>query len=250
MAEGEGIERRGPWGWIQPWDLEAWGPALLDDEARSAWLGAFRIAGGLPYMWRELAPQISQIAYALLELREGDRVLLIGEAVEPCGWASQMRALVGESGSVDAFDIIEEARAAVFGGSRGRNGKYGCWQWQHTREAADSSYDAVAVMQAHQHHDDWVEAAAELTRVLAPGRRIVLAEAQLSGPTFWNRVNADVHVRQWVDKAFSTFPIAPAEIPFYTLEELGDAFRPWLADLYTMEWHGIEMLWGRKPATA
>jgi len=248
MAEGEGLERRGPWGWIQSWDVDAWGPGILDEEARATWLAAFRIAGGLPYMWRELAPQISQIVYALLELREGDRVLLIGEAVEPCGWAEQMRALVGPSGAVDAFDIIEEARAAVSGGKRGRNGKFGTLQWQHTAGAADGQYDAVAIMQAHQHHDDWTEAAGELTRVLAPGRRLVLAEAQLSGPTFWNRINADVHIRQWVDKAFSAYPIPPSEIPFYTLEELTEAFRPQLADIYTMEWHGIEMLWGRKPA--
>ena len=33
MADGEGLEKRGPWGWIQSWDVDAWGAGILDEEA-------------------------------------------------------------------------------------------------------------------------------------------------------------------------------------------------------------------------
>jgi hypothetical protein len=247
VGDGEDATRTGPWGWVQEWDIDRWGPEILDEQQREHWLGAFRIAGGLAYMWKELAPNISDIVYGLLEARPGDRVLVIGEAVEPCGWISDLQALVGDAGSVDSVEIIEEARTATFRGDRGRNGKYGCWQWDYTKATPEEAYDGVAIMQATQHCDDWKETGAELLRVLKPGRRIVLAEAQLSGPNFTRHANSDVHIRQWVDKLFSSFPIPAEDIPYYSPEELREAFDGSLDGVQTMEWRGIEMFWGRKP---
>src|ERR1700722_13755375 len=74
-----------PWNYVQDWDVEMVGPDVRDPEAQLRWSRAFCMAGGLPYIWRVLARPISEIVYSLLELREGDRVLVIGEAVEPAG---------------------------------------------------------------------------------------------------------------------------------------------------------------------
>ena len=165
---------RGPWGYIQPWDVKAQGATITDVEEQKRWTRTI-LFGGLPYIWRELAAPMNTIVYSLLEAKPGDRVLVIGESLGPCGWVDDLLELVGESGEVHAIEILEEARAAYDARKVGRNGKMACWQWNYTRDFADASFDVVTVMQAVQHCDDWHETGAELLRVLKPGRRLLLA---------------------------------------------------------------------------
>jgi hypothetical protein len=235
-----------PWEHVQPWDVELMGEQILDESERARWTQAFAIAGGLPYMWRELARPLCDVIYGLLELRPGDRVLLIGEAIEPCGWLADISERVGASGRLDAHEIIREGREAVFAGKVGRNGMRGCWEWTYARDEPDAAYDAIAILQATQHCDDWPAAAADFTRLLVPGRRIVLAEAVNAGPGFHARVNADIHIRQWYDKLFANLPAAG--IPYYSPQDITGAFGDLLTGAQTMDWRGVEMYWGRKPA--
>jgi hypothetical protein len=235
---------RNPWDYVQPWDEELMGPEIRDPEARRKWLLAVSIAGGLPYIWRELATPVSEIVYGLLELRPGDRVLLIGEGVAPAGWKEDIQALVGPTGTVDSVEIILDGRKAVLSGATGRNGMRGCWRWEYADGIEDEHYDCVVVMQATQHSDDWAETAGDLLRVMKSGRRIVLAEAVINGPTFTSRINSDVHMAQWFRKLFEFVP--PAEIPYYSGDEVRTAFGDRVSDPQLFEWHGIEMFWGRK----
>lgn len=233
-----------PWGLVQPWDEELFGPEIRNDDVQAKWGQGVAIAGGLPYIWQELARPISEIVYGLLELRVGDRVLLIGEGIGPAGWVEDMRALVGPEGAVDAHEIIRDGRKAILGKVPGRNGQIGCWRWPYADSAADESYDCVAVLQATQHCDDWAEAARDLLRVMKPGRRIVLAESVLAGEHFMARINSDVHLRQWFDKMFAR--VGPQNIPYYSGAEIREAFGDLVASPQIMEWRGIEMFWGRK----
>lgn len=234
-----------PWHHVQPWDRELFGEHVQDEEVRRPWERAFRIAGGLPYIWQELARPVSEIAYGLLEVRPGDRVLLIGEGIGPAGWLEDLRAAVGPSGEVHALEIIQDGRRAVSEGRVGRNGMIGCWRWDYADGLEADSFDAVAILQSTQHADDWTETGRDLLRVLKPGRRIVLAEAVMAGPTFEARINADVHLRQWYDKLYAQFD--PGGVSYYTGEQLMAALDGQLDSPQTLEWKGIEMFWGRKP---
>lgn len=245
MGELERAEGRSPWAYIQDWDVEAMGEQILDAEQRAPWALAFSLGGGLGYIWRELARPVCDIIYALLELRPGDQILIIGEAIKACGWAEDIRAIVGPDGRVDEVEIIREGRAAVRGGSRGRNGMIGNWEWTYTRESPDDAYDCVAVLQATQHCDDWAEMAAEVSRVMKPGRRFVSAEAVYGGTSFRERVNSDVHLRQWHDKMFERIKVD--EVSYYSGQDLQTAFADRLVDSRVFEWRGIEMFWDAPP---
>jgi hypothetical protein len=246
-SRGAAPWNRGPWGYTQPWDLTALGPTITDVEEQKRWTRVI-LFGGLPYIWRELAAPLNAIVYSLLEVRPGDRVLVIGESVEPCGWADDLRRLVGPSGEVRVIEILEEARAAYDARKVGRNGKMACWQWKYTRDIPDASYDVVTVLQAVQHTDDWRETGLELTRILKPGRRLLLGEANIFGAPFWSRMEADLHLVYWVDKLTYFFPFDPRLTPYYSPAELHAAFQGVLEQPENIEWKGLELFWGRKPA--
>jgi hypothetical protein len=233
-----------PWSYVQQWDIDAFGPDLLDDDQRRRWARAVFLAGGLPYMWQTLARPIKDIIYGLLELRSGDRIFIVGEGNEPCGWSADMRDIVGSTGIVDAIEIILDGRKAVMEKRMGRNGKIGCWKWTYAADIPDETYDCVAVMQSTQHCDKWEETGPEFLRIMKPGRRIVFAEMVLGGPRFMEKIHADVHINQWFDKMF---PAGRETISNYSGEEIQAAFGDHLDGPQAMEWHGIEMFWGRKP---
>ena len=268
---------RSPWDYVQPWDVDLCGPQILDETQRRQWSAAFGIAGGLPYIWNELARPISEIVYGLLELGQSllerqvfgrghgstreamtplastvgappsERTyLIIGEGIAPARWDADLQALVGPEGEVRCVEIILEGRRRTMEKQRGRKGVAGTWQWAYTFDEPAASYDAVAVLQSTQHCDDWDETSAELVRVLKPGRRIVLAEAVLVGATMRHRIDSDVHLRQWYEKVLGFLGVN--DIPYTSGEELRQAFDGKVESPQVMEWHGIEMFWGRKPA--
>lgn len=234
-----------PWDYIQHWDVERMGDEIRNPDVRRGFEMAMRLAGGLPYIWNVLARPISEIVYGLLELRPGDRVLLIGEGIAPAGWVGDIRKLVGPDATIDEIEIIRDGRRAVHDRAVGRDGQIGTWRWGYLDDVADEHYDVVAVLQATQHSDDWAETAGELLRVLRPGRRVVLAEAVLAGETFLARVNSDVHLRQWYDKLYEQ--LDPSVIPYWSGEQIRAAFGGRIDSPQTMEWKGIELFWGRKP---
>lgn len=245
---GETRGNADPWSHLRDRDVARMGEALRDPEERARWAMAFMVAGGLPYMWKNLAPNIQEIACALLQLQPGGRVLIIGEEVESCRWREAVEEIVGSEGTVDVVEIIEEGNAAIYGGKYGRNGMLGAWRWEYTHDTADDTYDAILIAQAAQHCDDWREASEEFVRVLKPGKRIVSAEALFPGTGgITTSIDADIHLQSWYDKLVSAAGVAISQIAAYSATEIKDAFGDRVEDARAMEWRGVHLFWGSKP---
>jgi SAM-dependent methyltransferase len=224
------------------------GEEILNETERVRWGLAFRAAGGLPYVWGVLARPMEEVIYGLLELKAGDRVLVLGESTTPTGWVGDITKLIQPGGTVDEVDIQPEGRRRTENRILGRNGKFGTWDWtEYTKDVPDNTYDAIALMQATQHADDWNEMSDEFTRILKPGSRIVIAEANNNGHLFHSRVRSDVHLWEWYDKIMGDNVITPQEIPFFTADQIAEYFKGKLESPQVFEWKGIETFWGRKP---
>jgi SAM-dependent methyltransferase len=234
-----------PWDLLQPFDAQRFGEVVLDRSEQERWSKAIFL-GGLPYMWRRAALVLEMI-YGLLELRHGDKVFLIGESLESCGFVQDLRERVGATGTVTALDIQEDCRNAFLENKRGVGGQRGTFRYDYTSHVADEEYDVVLNLQAVQHADDWREAGKELVRIMKPGRRMVMAEIVLGSPDQAKKVQQDLHIEHVIHKIMARICGNIEEFPYYSPQELHDAFEGVLVEQGDFEWRGLEVFWGRKP---
>lgn len=234
-----------PWSFVQPRDVKRMGDEILDTAEQERWSRAVMLAGSLPYMWRFKAAVIRELVYDKLRLSPGGKVLIIGEVVEGCGFDQDIGSRVAPDGAVTVVDITDEARDAYFAGRRGRGGQLATWQWRYTEGMAAASFDAVAVLQAVQHTDDWRETGAELLRLLKPGGTLMLAEITFS-PRMKMLAEQDIHIETWIEKLASRVGFSPYDAPYYSAEDLLTALEGMLADPQSLVWKGIEVVWGQK----
>lgn len=227
-----------PWQAMVPEEADRFGPEIFDLEERRRWCGAI-LVGGLPYMWRYAAGVPRRLALDQLELREGDSVLVLGEAIDECGFDDEIRELVGTRGEVVVVDFKDEVRDKFLLGEVPK------WEWAYTREYPDERFDSLFVVQGHSHSSDWRRDGAELLRVLRPGRRIVLAEIAFSD-LFYSRLRTDLHLEYWVTKLMEGIGHPLEQFVFWSLPDLTRAFEGLVEEPETFEWRGVEMLWGRK----
>ena len=236
---------KSPWDYMGPAETAILGDIVLNHEEQARW-GRAILFGTLPYMWREKASVIREMIYDKLNLKPGYKVLIIGECIQVCGFDSDMQKRMNGQGQIDLVDITDHARKSYIDGHIGRGGQLATWQWTYTKDTPDAYYDAVAILQAVQHTDDWRESASELTRILKPGGSIVLGEIIL-GPKILAAASVDVHIEAWLDKIFSRMGWSIDRFPYYSPEELMAAFEGLVKDAQTFAWKGIELFWGRTP---
>ncbi len=233
-----------PWDWMQPHDVARFGSIIGDETEQARWCRAVML-GGLPYMWRKKAAVVREMMYDRMALRPGDRVLLLGESIESCGFTDDIRARIGSSGHIDVVDFTDEARDAYIAGRRGAHGQLATWRYDYTREMADEAYDLVAVLQGVQHAEDWAETGRELLRVMKTGRTIMLAEITFS-PQMVMKSELDLHIEYWMDKLFSRIGWSIEDFPYYSPGELTRAFEGLVIRAQTFSWKGAEFFWGVK----
>jgi ubiquinone/menaquinone biosynthesis C-methylase UbiE len=124
--------------------------------------------------WREMRQQ----TYALLDVREGHRLLDVG-----CGTGEVVRELarrVGSTGRVVGVDksetMIREARRRDEGASLPSEYRLGD---AHHLDFPDRAFDGCRAERLFIHLDDPLRALSEMCRVTRPGGRIVVAEPDL-----------------------------------------------------------------------
>ena len=235
-----------PWDLMQTHEADHHGPEVFDPQQRMHWASAF-LEGGLPYMWRK-AYVVLDMIYGLCDLEDGARVLLIGQGLESCGFAEDLRRRIGPSGQLTAIDIQDDCRAALASGAKGRDGQRGTFRYDYCRDLPDNGFDAVLNLQAVRHADDWAEAGAELVRVLKPGCPLVMAEIVLGSPEQVFKVRQDLQLELLVDKIMSSLAMRLEEFPYHGAADLRRAFADQLVDMSEFEWRGLEAFSGRKPA--
>ncbi len=230
-----------PWDYLQPRDIERFGKVILNQEEQTRWCRAM-LLGGLSYMWGK-AEVVRSLIYQKLALREGDKVLLLGEVIEGCGFADDVRERIGAKGEIRVVDITDQARDAYVAGRRGSGGQLATWRYNYTAEVTDEYFDCVAVLQGVQHADDWTEVGNELLRVMKPGRNIVLAEITYSPETIL-KIQSDMHIEYLYEKIFSRIGWQMDQFPYYSPKQLQDAFADLVSDPGVFVWKGVEVFWG------
>lgn len=238
----EGIS---PWDLLQPVDRSRFGEVVFDRKEQERWSHAIFV-GGLPYMYRK-AYMVVGMMWDLLELKEGDKVFMIGEALEACGFPDGVRKRIGASGELTVLDIQEDCRDAFFHDKRGVGGQRGTFRYNYTKDIPDEAYDVVVNLQAIQHADEWHDTGREFLRIMKPGRRLVMSEIHLGAPEQDWKIRLDLHMEHLIDKIMSRVCGNILEFPYYSMEELREAFDGALVDMDDFRWRGMEVFWGRKP---
>jgi ubiquinone/menaquinone biosynthesis C-methylase UbiE len=238
------MDNEDPWKWMQPYDVRRFGEVIMDPREQERWCRAV-LLGGLPFMWRR-AEVARNLIYDKLELRSGDKVLIIGECIEPCGFIDDIRARVGRAGEIQVVDITDEARDNYIEKKKGRGGQLATWQWAYSQKFADEYFDCATCLQGVQHTDNWREAGADMLRVMKRGRNIVLAEIAYS-PETRMKIDLDMHIAYVFDKLLSRVGWKLEDFPYYSPRDLETAFSGLVEESDSFVWRGIEIFWGRKP---
>jgi SAM-dependent methyltransferase len=228
-----------PWDYVHEGDIRDFGSSAQDKDLVQKWARIFLFSGQLPYMWNQ-APEVKKLMYDYLDLHEGDRVLLIGERLDACGFEAEVRKRIGSNGKAQVFDYTDHSRSLI------KEGKSGRFRYDFSNGFDSNYFDAILLAQAANNCSDWKEAARDLARVLKPGKMLVAAEITLGGPTFRAAINSDLHLRAWIEKLMVGAPFILSGELYTGPEELLAAFDGYLQDPAVFKWCDIFLLHGRK----
>jgi len=84
-------ETKNPWDYMGAEERRILGDIVADPQEQARWCKAM-VFGTLPYMWRDKASVVRELAYDKMELTPGSRVLLIGECLREIGFIESVKA--------------------------------------------------------------------------------------------------------------------------------------------------------------
>lgn len=202
------------------------------------------VGGMLPLCWSK-ARGFMDLMYHQAELREGDRVLLMGEDLTTSGHVEAVRRRIGEKGELQVADYLLEGLETFKSDVIKRVcAKFG-----------DEYFDAVILAHGFHHAIDKDGDAREMVRVLKKGKRLVLAEMILAS-TFVV-AEQDVHLQCIFEKAFLSKifeAIAGKPLSWQDAKEwignpeqyIPNVFSKYLLNISTYPWRGIVLVVGTK----
>ena len=232
-----GRKEKTPWDYIQDRDRKRLGSIIDDKDEQKRWGTAVFLAGTLPYIW-DMAKDFKKLMYDALNLAKGDKVLIVGEALDTCGFVKEVRNRIGNEGEIVEFEIIEEGR------NRLEAGEVMKWRYQYGARYSDEYFDAIFLPQGIHHAEDWPQAAKDFVRVLKKGKRLVAAEVTLGSPEFLAAINSHVRIGAIFKKIQAAVGIK--EWHHVCQTELEKAFASLLNAIHTFAWKGMLLFHGTK----
>jgi len=215
----------------------------LDKEALQQGWRAMKMSAGL--LW-EKEDEIKKYIYERAKLRPGQRVLFLGEANEACGFPTDIKSYIGESGELIDIDFRSKA--------------YEHLVWNIYEDLCESfqdeSFDVVITLSWH-HIDDVATQAKALMRVVKKGGQVIMLDHG-PGPTFFELMKLDVHtemvsrmlVTYWGslfhDDLDAAYDYAKDFCLRITPDMIESEFGKYLTDMGKLESRGLMVIYGTK----
>ena len=239
---GRGWRDKTAWDYATEREKALFGDFITNKEWQDRMSRAVFFVGGLPYMF-DRAEHFRKLMYNALRLEKGNKVLIIGECLEACGFLDEVKKRLRGDGEIHAFDLMygdkppgtEEKRVFSYSG--------------YINNFSEEYFDVIFFAQGVHHEENWEARAKEFIRILKKGGRIVFAEATVElNPDFYAAVQSDVHIEMVFKKLHGREK--PAEWPylFYqpTPRDLKNWFEPYLENMQEFVWKGMMLVHGVK----
>lgn len=233
------MKRETPWDYLQQRDIDHLGDVIADPVEQQRWSRAMFLGGQLPWAWAQ-ADVVRRLMYEAMELRQGDRVLCVGEGLDTSGFREEIERRIGPDGHLEAYEIMDTAREHLAAGGNGQ------WPYRYTEQYEDNSFDLVTFPQGIHHAVEWNTVARDVVRVLKPGRPVVLSEARF-GPLYEEAIKSHILIEAIFLKIRQRLGYFEDELIDYSPEQLNEAFGDLLENIKIFEWKGFLLYHGRKP---
>jgi ubiquinone/menaquinone biosynthesis C-methylase UbiE len=215
---------------------------------KKLWGKVLTFGGGLEWLY-EHSESVVKPMYENLKVKQGDRVLILGEQLVGMGFRAEMQKRVGPSGEIVEFDMNSQHRALLkrlWGGESIPMKHRHQWDYPYADTYPDNYFDMIWIPQGVHHAIDWNNIAPRMVRVLKPGCQILMIECRNGQPGYFAAIDNNFFMRCIVEKLYWALDIVFGEMPDYSTTQLATAFNGLLKNVYSIEWSGWLLFWGYK----
>jgi SAM-dependent methyltransferase len=238
-----------PWDFLTDAEVSAFGPDLRESNLRKNWGRVIFFGANLKWLWAN-TPTITDLMYNNLRVKQGDRVMVIGEFLEELEFLPELHKRVGSEGEIAAFDIVSKSRAGYTQQWEKGPGVFipekHQWDYPFADSYPENYFDLLWLPQGVHHAYSWNEIAPRLLRVLKPGGQVLMAECRVPAPEFHSGLQMSGLLRYIVEKIFWAMDTTLEEMPDYSPADLARAFGDSVGDIFELDWKGWLLFWAFK----